>query len=256
MSLATSELSGAFTLTGADPERPRITVLQNSADVPLGLLGAMLGSGVRVVRLDLGEAVPAVDAVGAGLIVLGGQMSAYDDAAAPWLPAVRALLVDATAAQLPTLGICLGAQLLAVAHGGAVVVGAPPGREAGVIDVLWRDDAAADPVLGPVVAAASDGVTRAVSMHADAVSTLPADARWLGWSRQYPYQAFRIGSALGVQFHPEAGKSIALDWARHHDDVDSAALDAALTEHAAELAHLVITLGHAFAAQVDAHAAR
>lgn len=255
MSLATSELSGALMLTGTDPERPRITVLQNSPDDPLGLLGATLGDGVRIVRLDLGEAVPAVDALGSGLIVLGGQMSAYDDEAAPWLPAVRALLVDATAAQVPTLAICMGAQLLAVAHGGAVVVDAPPGREAGVIDVLWRDAAGADPVLGALVAA-SDGVTRAVSMHADAVSTLPAGAEWLGWSRQYPYQAFRIGSALGVQFHPEAGKSITLDWARQRPDVDSAALDAALTEHAAELAQLVIVLGRAFAAQVDAHGAR
>ncbi|ACZ31942.1 glutamine amidotransferase class-I [Xylanimonas cellulosilytica DSM 15894] len=242
-------------------EPPRITVLQNSPDVPLGLLAATLGDGVRVVRLDLGEPVPGVDAVGGGLVVLGGQMSAYDDDAAPWLPAVRSLLVDAVRANVPALGICLGAQLLAVATGGTVVVGAPPGREAGVIDVRWRDAAAADPVLGPVLGAPlppgptpSSVVTRAVSMHADAVSALPPDAVWLAWSRQYPYQAFRVGSALGVQFHPEAGKSITLGWAREHDDVDAVALDAALTEHAPELAQLVITLGRAFASQVDAHA--
>jgi GMP synthase (glutamine-hydrolysing) len=252
MTSATRELSGEVPAV-ADPdlELPRITVLQNSADVPLGLLGATLGDGVRVVRLDLGEPVPAVDALGGGLIVLGGQMSVRDDVAAPWLPALRTLLTEVVRDGVPTLGICLGAQLLAAANGGTVVVGAPPGREAGVIEVQWRDAAADDPMLGPVVAASS-GVTRAVSMHADAVVDLPADARWLGWSRQYPYQAYRIGSALGVQFHPEAGKSIALDWARHHDDVDAAALDAAMNRHAAELAHLVIELGRAFAAQVDA----
>ncbi|QAY69153.1 type 1 glutamine amidotransferase [Xylanimonas protaetiae] len=254
MTLAASDISGV--LAGpADDARPRITVLQNSPDVPLGLLGAVLGDAVRIVRLDLGETVPALGAVGAGLVVLGGQMSAYDDVVAPWLPAVRALLVEAAGAGVPTLGICLGAQLLAVAHGGSVVVGAPPGREAGVIDVRWRDAAAADPVLG-AVAAAAGGSTRAVSMHADAVAELPAGAQWLGWSQQYPYQAFRIGSALGVQFHPEAGKSITLGWARHHDDVDAAAVDAAMTRDAASLAHLVIAVGRAFAAQVDAYAAR
>ena len=53
----------------------------------------------------------------------------------------------ASAAGLPTLGICLGAQLLAVATGGRVQVAAPPGREAGVIDVHPRPEAAADALL-------------------------------------------------------------------------------------------------------------
>ncbi|GAB2467752.1 type 1 glutamine amidotransferase [Xylanimonas ulmi] len=257
MTVESAELTrDASPQEGERARPPRLTVLQHSADVPLGLLGSVLGDGVRVVRLDRGEPVPAPDAVGSGLVVLGGQMSAYDDAAAPWLPATRALIADAVRADVPILGICLGAQLLAVACGGAVVVGAPPGREAGVIEVRWRDAAATDPVLGAVVATAADGVTRAVSMHADAVSDLPAGATWLGWSHQYPYQAFRVGSALGVQFHPEAGKSIALGWARAHDDVDAAQVDAQLNASAAELAGLVITLGRAFAAQVDAHASR
>lgn len=235
-------------------ERPRITVLQNSPDVPLGLFVPLLGDGVRTVRLDLGEPVPALDAVGDGLVVLGGQMSAYDDAAAPWLPAVRGLLADAARSDVPTLGICLGAQLLAVAGGGAVQVAAPPGREAGVVQIRWRDAARDDALLGAVAGAAAS--TRALSMHADAICELPADAVWLGWSTTYPYQAFRWGSAVGLQFHPEAGKSIALDWARQHDDVDAAALDEEMNEHAAELAQLAITLAGAFSAQVSARAAR
>ncbi|PZR54382.1 type 1 glutamine amidotransferase [Xylanimonas oleitrophica] len=232
-----------------------MTVLQHSPDVPLGLLASSLGGGVRVVRLDRGEPVPALDAVGAGLVVLGGPMTAYDDEVAPWLPATRDLLAAAARGGVPTLAICLGAQLLAVAGGGAVQVAAPPGREAGVIEVHWRDAARTDPVLGAVVAELP-GPAHAVSMHADAVCDLPSDAVWLGWSHTYPYQAFRLGSALGIQFHPEAGKSIALGWAREHDDVDSAAVDAQMNAHAAELARLVITLGGAFAAQVDAYAAR
>ena len=257
MTVETVELPGqVVSETDTAPELPRITVLQNSASAPLGLLGPALGECVRIVRLDQGEPVPARSEVGAGLVVLGGPMSAYDDEAAPWLPATRSLLAAAVRDGVPTLGICLGAQLLAVAGGGTVSVAAPPGREAGVVSVHWRDAAASDPVLGPVAAAANGGPTRAVSMHADAVSELPADAVWLGWSHQYPYQAFRLGSALGLQFHPEAGKSITLGWARGYDDVDAATVDAQMNACGAELAHLVLTLGRAFAEQVDAHAAR
>ncbi|MCL1871138.1 MAG: type 1 glutamine amidotransferase [Promicromonosporaceae bacterium] len=244
------------TFTGVDGSgSARITVLQQAADGPLGLLGPLLGEGVRIVRLDLGEPVPAPDQLGSGLVVLGGPMSAYDDVVAPWLPATRTLLADAAWAGVPTLAICLGAQLLAVGGGGTVAVSAPPGRESGVVDVQWREGAASDPVLAPVVAAATSGVTKAVTMHSDAISELPEHATWLGWSRQYPYQAFRLGSALGVQFHPEAGKSLALGWALQHDDVDSPSVDAQMNAASAELADLVITLGRSFAAQVDAYAA-
>ena len=50
------------------------------------------------------------------LLVLGGAMGAADDDVAPWLPAVRALLAEAVRTELPTLGVCLGGQLLALAN--------------------------------------------------------------------------------------------------------------------------------------------
>ncbi|WP_240644058.1 type 1 glutamine amidotransferase [Antribacter gilvus] len=233
---------------------PRITVIQNSPDVPMDLFASRWGTNVRLVLAFAGENVPTLEEVGDGLVVLGGQMSAYDDAAAPWLPATRALLADAARSGVPTLGICLGAQLLAVGGGGAVQVAAPPGREAGVVTVRWRDGAATDPVLGPVRAQAPVG--QFVSMHADAVVELPAGAVWLGASAMYPYQAFRLGSALGVQFHPEASVELALRWAEGHDDVDTAALVDELTPHAAEMAASGEALADAFLAQVRAHASR
>jgi GMP synthase (glutamine-hydrolysing) len=196
--------------------------------------------------------------------VLGGQTSAYADDVAPWLPAVRSLLAEAVAAELPTLGICLGAQLLAVAGGGRVEVGAPPGREAGVVRIHWRGSAATDPVLGPLVRAAGapsgdDGGTRrastlAVSMHADAVVELPEGAEWLAWSDMYPYQAFRLGSALGVQFHPEASPSLAVRWALSHTDVATSAVSNAVNEHSEELDATCALLADAFLTQVRAHA--
>jgi GMP synthase (glutamine-hydrolysing) len=237
----------------ADTSPPQITVLQQASVDPIDRLAGRLGD-VRLVRLHDGEAVPALEECGDGLVVLGGPTSAYDDDLAPWLPEVRALLLDAARAGLPTLAICMGAQLLAVAGGGRVEVAAPPGREAGVVRVHWREAALADPVLGPVARAASDGGahpggTDVVSMHADAVVELPPQAQWLGWSEMYPYQAFRLGSALAVQFHPEASSSLAVRWALGHTDVTTAEVAEATAARADELDDTCDLLAKAFRAQ-------
>lgn len=203
----------------------RITVVQNSPDVTLDTFADRLGPDVRLVRPFAGDALPDVADLGGGLVVLGGRMSAYDDDVAPWLPALRDLLSAAVLAAVPTLGVCLGAQLLAVAGGGHVQVAAPPGREVGLTRVFWRSGAEADPVLGALARAAAGTGKRArsltLSMHADAIIDLPEDATWLGMSDMYPYQAFRHGSALGVQFHPEATLDTVRRWAADHGDVDT-----------------------------------
>ncbi|MBE1875213.1 type 1 glutamine amidotransferase [Myceligenerans sp. TRM 65318] len=251
---------------------------------------ARLGPGVRLVLAFAGETIPAAGDLGDALVVLGGTMSAYSDDDAPWLPAVRDLLADAARSGVPALGICLGAQLLAVAGGGSVQVAAPPGREAGAAAIAWREAALADVVTGPALAAVSGGpgaagteatgaggrsteavsagaarvdvpgsgaagadavaVTRAVSMHADAVVELPDGATWLASSDMYPYQAFRWGSALGVQFHPEAGADLAARWAVEAGDVDVPAVVDDIEKHADETARFGDGLADAFVAAI------
>ena len=220
-----------------------LTVIEHTASCPLDRFAGWLTDPadgrpvveLRVVRPWAGDPIPAIGEVDGGLVVLGGQGHAYDDAGTPWLPATRTLLTDAVAAGVPTLGICLGAQLLAVASGGRVQVAAPPGREAGVIDVHPRPEAVRDALLGHLAADVpadhplAGGVLLAMpSMHADAVVDLPSSAVWLASSRLYPYQAFRVGTAAwGLQFHPEVGLEIFTAWADLHDDVDT---DAVLAE--------------------------
>ena len=78
---------------------------------------------------------------------MGGAMGAHDDEKAPWLPAVRDLIRTAAAARVPTLGICLGHQLCAVALGGEIVVN-PQGRQLGLLDVGWTAAAVDDELMG------------------------------------------------------------------------------------------------------------
>jgi len=240
---------GAVTV---DP-RPavRLTVVQSSPDVTLDTYAELLDADLHVVRAHDGEPVPTPGELGDGLVVLGGHMSAYDDARAPWLPALRDLLLAAAGAGVPTLGICLGAQLLAVAGGGRVQTSAPPGREVGATRVYWRHEAETDPVLG-ALAGGDAPVRRVASAHGDAIVDLPAGAVWLASSDMYPYQAFRLGSALGVQFHPEVSWASLAGWCDRYDDVDTVATLAGYDEHAAEIADGGARLAAAFVAEVRA----
>ncbi len=174
------------------------------------------GVQLAVCRPYAGDRVPErVDAD--GLLVLGGAMGALEDDVAPWLPAVRSLLRLAVRDEVPTWGICLGAQLLVVALGGEVVRG-PFGPEIGVVG-LELDADADDPVFGPM-----PGVAQAVQFHQDSVSRLPRGAILLASSHLYANQVFRVGDcAWGVQCHPEVTASQVADWTRE----ESALLDAA-----------------------------
>ncbi|MBN9620040.1 MAG: gamma-glutamyl-gamma-aminobutyrate hydrolase family protein, partial [Actinobacteria bacterium] len=109
---------------------PPVLVVQNDPTDPIARLGQWLvEAGLELAVVDR-TGVPATLDGYAGLIVLGGSMGATDDAVAPWLPQVRALLRAAVRAELPTLGVCLGGQLLAAAHGGRIGAN-PDGPEFG-----------------------------------------------------------------------------------------------------------------------------
>jgi GMP synthase (glutamine-hydrolysing) len=223
-----------------------IVVIEHEARCPLDRFADWLDVETRVIRPYAGDRVPT--RVDDGLLVLGGSMSAYDDVVAPWLPAVRDLLATAVAERVPTLGICLGAQLLAVATGGRVEVADPRGRESGIVDVRWREPAAADPLVRDLPEPFAGP-----SMHADAVVELPPDALWLAESAMYPYQAFRIGpAAWGVQFHPEVSLPTFRLWAEVSSDVDTGAVTDDYRARDHEVAAAGRLLARRFAAVVTA----
>lgn len=207
------------------------------------------GCELEIRRPYSGDPLPAPADID-GLVVLGGQMGAYDDDVAPWLPGVRQLLRDAVRGGVPVLGICLGAQLLAVACGGRVERGGA-GTEAGVVDVIWRPEAAEDALV-----AGLPSPFPGPSMHDDAIVELPPGAVWVGSTASYPHQVLRVGAlAWGVQFHPEVSVATFRSWAQHHPSIDPVASVTELVRRDGEVAAGGRALARSFAAVVTASVA-
>lgn len=137
----------------------------------------------------------------AGLVVMGGPMNADDDARFPGLAAERRLLAATVDAGVPVLAVCLGMQLLARALGATVHAGG--GIEIGFAPVQV---VSGDPVLAPLG-------PRPIVLHWHSdVADLPAGATLLAATPTTPVQAFRAGSALGLQFHLEMDQPLLAEW--------------------------------------------
>ncbi len=180
-----------------------IVILQHNEEVPPGYLGdaiAAAGLPSRLVRLDLGEPLPDLDEVGA-IVSLGGIMGAYEEDQFPFLALEKELLRKAVERSIPVLGICLGCQMLADALGGRAYKA--DGHEVEFVPLQVSAEAADDRVITPLA-------TSVLSFHGD-TWTPPPGAVVLANSSRHPH-AFRLGSAVGVQSHPEASAEIAGQW--------------------------------------------
>ncbi len=165
------------------------------------------GHRLEVVRTDLKDPLEAVKRADA-LIVLGGPMGVHDDAQFPWLVVEKMALRQAIDRKIPTLGICLGAQLLADALGAHVFRGAQ--REIG-----WYPVEITDGVIG------AGSVITPLLWHGDAF-TLPEGARPIGSSAACDVQGFRYGDhVLALLFHIEMTRAGLTDLITHcADEID------------------------------------
>ncbi len=137
------------------------------------------------------------------LIFLGGPMSVNDEAEYPYLKEEKEVIRKAVREKKRVLGICLGAQLIASAFGAKVYTYV---QETGWYQI--RSEPAAESVL-PLF----PDRFFAFQLHGDTFD-IPSDGRLLCSGDPVINQAFVLGSALGMQFHPEITEEILHEWRR------------------------------------------
>jgi len=178
----------------------KIYVLQHHPVETLGTIAdALEGAALawQYVRVYDGQPVPSSMKGAGGLIVMGGPMGVYQTDRYPWLRDEMRLIEDAVKSNLPTLGVCLGAQILAAALG-AKVERNPNGKEIGWHPIKLGDSAQHDRLMRGLPATLTP-----FHWHGD-IFDLPPGAVLLASSEKTPCQAFRYGDkAYAFQFHFE-----------------------------------------------------
>ena len=198
----------------------RILVLENDPLVPPGRLAAeaeKAGHQIAVVPLHEGDGFDTVGKYDA-IVVLGGGMGVYEEDANPFLVEEKRFLIEAVDQGVPVLGICLGSQILADALGGRVYLADMPELQLCRPRIEVEDD--------PLATAL--GAAAGLLFHRDTFD-LPPGAKLIASTEDFNH-AFRFGSAVGVQAHPEVTLDTALMWIdspESSDIVENAGVDPA-----------------------------
>ena len=191
----------------------RVLVVVNSKDSgPRRLATWLTEAGVDVVPMLGADGLPESLEGFDGLVLLGGGLMPDDDEQAPWLYAERRLTEQAIAQDLPTLGICLGAQVIAHVAGGEVRASTGP-KERGATPIHANAAGLEDALLSVLADGAQAGTAPMIENHEDMITRLPPNAVLLASSDAVENQAFAIGAHVrGVQFHPEASATDLANW--------------------------------------------
>jgi GMP synthase (glutamine-hydrolysing) len=223
----------------SSPSPKRVFVFRHVPFEDLGLIRASLeerGVAIEYAGLCHPDAPVSDIARAAGLIFMGGPMSANDDL--PGLRQEMQLIAQAVERRQPLLGVCLGAQLIAKALGAKVYRNAV--KEVGWFDIHLTEAAARDALFAGV------GPVETVFHWHGETFDLPAGAEWLAYSEACRNQAFRAGANVyGLQFHLEVTPAMIEDWcAQDANCGDVRELDAPIDarRNAARLAALSSTV--------------
>ena len=204
----------------------KVLVFQHVPYEPLGLLDPMLRQHkhrIRYVNFGRDDAtIPALDNY-AALIVLGGPMNIGQESEYPHLELEKQAILQAMEQEMPILGICLGAQLIASALGAKVYPA--KGVEIGWHPVQTTRQAASDPLARHF----ADN-EKIFQWHGHTFD-LPTEATPLISGELCANQGFRVGhNTYGLQFHLEACESVIERWLtvpQHEDDLAKLAPNAA-----------------------------
>lgn len=155
------------------------------------------------------EPIPEPLEAFAGLILMGGGMSANDEKTYPFLRDELRAIEQFVRQGKPVVGICLGAQLISRALGSRVYRGDVP--EIGWFPIQWTPAA-----LNSDLTDGLPDIWTVFHWHNDTFD-LPSGATLLASSRQYAHQAYRYGKhVFALQFHPEMTRQLIEEWVNIH----------------------------------------
>ena len=169
------------------------------------------GWDVAIVELGKGEKLPdSIDEYGA-VFVMGGPMNVYETGAYPFLEKEEGLIRKCLIAEIPLLGICLGAQLLAKTCGAKV-------RKATHKEIGWYRLSLTGEGAGDELFKGLPRRLSAFQWHEDTFE-IPPGGTLLVHGKMCRNQAFRVGrNAYGLQFHLEVTPAMIEEWLKDEPD--------------------------------------
>jgi GMP synthase-like glutamine amidotransferase len=196
--------------------KKKVMVIQQVAHEGLGLIGEELirkGVTVDTIRVYADESIPETICDYAALIVMGGPMGVYDEEEYPFIADEIRLIEEAFEADVPVLGICLGAQLMARARGAKVYKGKT--KEIGWSRVRLTAEAQDDPITIYL-----PDEFKVFQWHGDTFD-LPKGAVLLATSDEVPNQLVRIGpGSYAMQFHLEVTDPMIRQWLELPENIE------------------------------------
>ena len=182
-----------------------VLVIQNANSEGLGLFQQLLESDGYTIETIQAKQEKIPSKRYSLLIILGGPESVNDNLG--YLSHEMDLIQNYVHNGIPVLGICLGSQLIAKTFGASVYHG--PKKEIGFFHDLILDNNN----ISNLFTGYNNPFT-AFHWHEETF-TLPQNAIRLVSSNNYPNQAFKIGTAVGLQFHLEVNELMINSWLDH-----------------------------------------